>query len=240
MSVTTAASAEEALGVLAAAPGGGVEVALLDQRMPDGDGADLARTMTQDERFRGVHRILLTSTGHRDAWRSGEVEHQLTKPVRESALLDGIAAVLGRRTEAVLRPAGPAGGARPAAGTRGRILLAEDNPVNQFVGEHLLISLGYQVDVVGDGAAALKALRGGDYVAVLMDCQMPVLDGYQAATAIRRAEGAGRRIPIIAMTASAMEGDAERSLAAGMDDHLAKPVRAEELERVLASRLAPL
>jgi CheY-like chemotaxis protein/HPt (histidine-containing phosphotransfer) domain-containing protein len=113
------------------------------------------------------------------------------------------------------------------------VLVAEDNPVNQKVAVRTLEHLGCRADVVGDGAEAVEASLSGRYALVLMDCQMPVVDGYEATRAIRHREPAGRRTPIVAMTASAMEGDRERCLAVGMDDYVAKPFRQSELEVVL-------
>jgi two-component system, sensor histidine kinase and response regulator len=116
---------------------------------------------------------------------------------------------------------------------RGRVLVAEDNPVNQLVITGMLAKRGYEADVVADGAAAVAGLREGEHAAVFMDCQMPVLDGYEATERIRAAEEPGAHVPVIAMTAHAMAGDRERCLAAGMDDYMAKPVRPEELDAVI-------
>lgn len=116
-----------------------------------------------------------------------------------------------------------------------RVLLAEDNPVNRKIAVAMLERIGCSVDVVGDGEAAVNQIRTASYDLVLMDCQMPVLDGFDATRAIREQEretGAGR-IPIIALTASALTGDREACLAAGMDDYIAKPFRLEHLQRVV-------
>jgi len=136
-------------------------------------------------------------------------------------------------TTAVPGPAIPATRDAPAGSAGRRLLVAEDNPVNQRVATAMLARLGYAVDVVADGAQAVDALRRGAYAAVVMDCQMPGMNGYEAATAIRRAEGGRRRTPIVAVTASAMKGDEERCLAAGMDAYLSKPVRMEALSEAL-------
>jgi len=113
------------------------------------------------------------------------------------------------------------------------LLIAEDNPINQKLAIMQVRKLGYQAEAVADGHEALTAMETGRYALVLMDCQMPRMDGFSATVAIRQRELAGQHVPIIAMTANAMEGDRERCLAAGMDDYLAKPVRLAELSAVL-------
>jgi len=115
-----------------------------------------------------------------------------------------------------------------------RILVVEDSLINQRLALGMLLKLGYRADVAENGQAALTALERGNYAAVLMDCQMPEMDGFAATAAIRQREGDGRHTPIIAMTANAMKGDRERCLAAGMDDYVAKPFRVEDLAAALA------
>ena len=122
---------------------------------------------------------------------------------------------------------------RPGPARRGRLLLAEDNAVNQRVACLMVERLGFEVDVVANGQAAVAAVAAGHYDAVLMDCRMPVMDGYEAAAAIRRMEPEGSRLPIIALTGSALESDRQRCLAVGMDGHVAKPVQLDTLAAAL-------
>ena len=171
------------------------------------------------------------------------VMHQ---PMKQSTLFDQLLKALR------LMPDAPANGSSDPVGreqahqvaARRQLLLAEDNPINQRVAVHVLSKLGYAVDVVDNGALAVAAVARGDYALVLMDCQMPEMDGFEATAAIRRAEMNSRRhVPIVAMTANAFQGDRERCLAAGMDDYLAKPVDAARLKALLATWLpepAPL
>jgi CheY-like chemotaxis protein/HPt (histidine-containing phosphotransfer) domain-containing protein len=171
----------------------------------------------------------------------------LTKPVRQSRLYDAIATMMGAPEEAEHeeKPLVTRHTIREAkARSRARVLVAEDNAVNQKVAVRMLERLGYRADVAANGLEAIEALSHIPYAAVLMDVQMPEMDGYEATAEIRRCEAeAGRRsmmmgrpirrTPIIAMTANAMQGDREKALEARMDDYVPKPVKAEELEAVL-------
>jgi CheY-like chemotaxis protein/HPt (histidine-containing phosphotransfer) domain-containing protein len=178
----------------------------------------------------------------------------LTKPVRQSALYDCLATVLavppavgpGRRVSGAFRRiSGPAriitqhGLAEAKAAKRARILLAEDNEINQQVAVGMLEAMGHRVDVVSDGAEAVTAAKTANYDLILMDCQMPRMDGFEATAAIREASPPHRRVAIVAMTANAMQGDRERCLAAGMDDYLAKPVNRDRLAEAVDRWLQP-
>jgi two-component system sensor histidine kinase/response regulator len=239
MRTTAVESGPKALALLrqAAAPGPGYDLAILDMKMPEMDGLTLARAIKEEPALAAVRLVLLTSFGQRghgaEASRIG-VAAYLTKPVDEADLHDCLVEVMdeGRPSRALqlvtrhsLREQRP-----PVAA---RVLVAEDNEVNQKVAVRILEKLGYRVEVADNGREALEACERTRYDAVLMDGQMPGLDGYEATRRIREREGAGTRLPIIAMTASAMKGDRERCLEAGMDDYVSKPVTPEALERVL-------
>jgi two-component system, sensor histidine kinase and response regulator len=151
--------------------------------------------------------------------------------VRRAGLLDAVASVLGpdSKRPIVAEEPEPA----PVAPSGARVLVAEDNPVNQLVIQGMLAKRGLAADVVANGREALAALDRERHAAVLMDVQMPEVDGYEATRRIRATEDGDRRVPIIALTAGALEGDREAALSAGMDDYLPKPLRPEQLDAVL-------
>ena len=234
----------EALDLLRAAAESGeaYDLAVLDMQMPDMDGIQLARAISAEPAISSTRLVLLTSIGINinETARMAGVEVVLNKPVRQSQLHDALATMLGTPTEAQAKPS--RGGVRSTAhatpeaelhASRGHVLLVEDYPVNQVVATRMLERSGYRVDAVNNGREAVEALSNIPYGAVLMDVQMPEMDGYEATAEIRRREGSVRHTPVIAMTADAMQGDRERALAAGMDDYIAKPVKHEELEAVL-------
>ena len=247
VSVTAFASPLDALSALTAAAGQGpaFDAAILDYQMPDMDGLEMARRIRRDPALVALPIVLLTSSAQRGdaaAAAAAGVGGYLTKPVRSSHLYDVLATVVDGRSAPRPRPIVTRHLLLPES--KGpRVLLAEDNPINQKVAVSMVERLGYRVDVAQDGSEAVRALRAAThpYVAVLMDCQMPVLDGYAATAAIRELEAAAgvRRTPVIAMTAGAMAGDRERCLVSGMDDYVPKPVRPEELAAAL-ERWAPL
>ncbi|WP_415854446.1 response regulator [Sinomonas sp. G460-2] len=208
------------------------ELAILDLCMPGTNGLDLATAIRDDAGLASIPVIILTSGGQPDRaqFERAGVREWLSKPVRSSELYDRVCRLLESATASshlapqVLAPRGQA---------RGRILVVEDNEVNQLVAKGMAERLGYAVDLVSDGAQAVRATERAEYAAVLMDCHMPVMDGFDSTREIRARGGQGASLPIIAMTAGASDEDRERCLAAGMDDYLAKPVDLERLEAVL-------
>ena len=203
------------------------DVVLLDMHMPEMDGVGLAGELRRRPSTQDLPMLLLTSLGQRPPESAAVGLRHLTKPVKAAALRSAVATALG----AALAPvAGPVAAAPTA---RLRVLLAEDNVVNQRVATLLLERLGYRPDVVGNGEEALEAVASRPYDVVLMDVQMPVMDGLEATRRVR-ALPAVRQPRIVAMTANAMAEDREACLAAGMDDYLAKPVRREDLASALA------
>jgi CheY-like chemotaxis protein len=216
----------------AAARGRPFPLALLDMTMPGLDGLELARRVGDEPALAGTRLVLLTSTDVTPHQLEGvELAAYLNKPVRSAQLHACLAEVLRPVLEAA-SPVGPAAGA-PAAAGRGRVLVVEDNVINQLVALGLLDRLGFECDLAGNGREALAALDRCDYAAVLMDCQMPEMDGYTATGELRRREGAARHTPVIAMTAGALAGDEDRCLAAGMDAYVPKPIDSTMLQEVL-------
>ncbi|MEW9872531.1 response regulator [Arthrobacter sp. HS15c] len=230
----------------ATAAGKPFDLAVLDLCMPDTDGLALAREIKADARLADIELIMLTSTMQVNAAQiaGAGVREWLMKPVRSSEFYNRLVRLMSSREHAAApaAPAAPspaaASAAEPAPApegpSRGRILVVEDNEVNQLVARATVTKFGFAVDVVADGAEAVAATARSQYSAVLMDCHMPVMDGFEATRVIRQRDGKHSRLPIIAMTAGALDGDRERCLAAGMDDYLSKPVDAAELQAALA------
>ncbi|MBA4395324.1 MAG: hypothetical protein C0407_17370, partial [Desulfobacca sp.] len=224
------------------------QVALLDMAMPEMNGEELAIRIKADPELKSTLLIMITSLGMRgDSARLKDLgfEGYLSKPVRQSHLHDCLALALGRAeqsgetikegliTRHTLNESGQA---------QVRILVAEDNPTNQLVALGILKKLGYRGEAVANGAEALRSLQEIPYNLVLMDCQMPEMDGYEATRRIRNPDSMvlNRRIPIIAMTAYSMKGDREKCLDAGMNDYLSKPVNPKEVAEVLERWLAKM
>ena len=211
------------------------DVAIVDMMMPGMDGRALAAEIRRDKSLMDMVVVLLTSAGHSEQPVPG-VDIELVKPVRPSQLFDVLHTLLAAKPERarmapVEEPVPPVHAGRDA-----RILVVEDNIANIKVAVRMIERLGYRADMAGNGLEAVSALGKLDYDAVLMDCQMPDMDGYEATRQIRRREQGNkerRHTPIIAMTASAMSGDRERCLAAGMDDYISKPIKLHVVAAVL-------
>ena len=212
------------------------QLLVADVRMPDVDGFTLVETMRENPATAKLPVIMLTSAHMHDELDQCErlqVTAQVAKPVKQSDLLEAIAASLGRDAPEVSRPAAPP--CAPAALPRLRILLAEDSAMNQKLALGLL-EPDHDVTVVSDGRQAVNLLEQQTFDVVLMDVQMPIMDGLEATRAIRtRERNTDRHVPIVAMTAHAMKGDRERCLAAGMDHYVSKPIRAARLYEALAA-----
>jgi two-component system sensor histidine kinase/response regulator len=242
--VVATKSSADALAVLNTDEGPQFDFALLDDQMPGMDGIDLANRIRDDSRLAAIRLIMLTT---RDHYESNSETVQLfaailTKPLRRSQLLNCVTRAMIAAPEAALEETGIRS-ALPAAAARAfvpKILLVEDNPVNREVAVGMLESLGCVAHAAENGWLALEAMNNDAYDAVLMDCQMPVMDGLTATAELRRREqnSGGARVPIIALTANAMEGDRERCLAAGMDDFLSKPFSQQQLAALLKRWLA--
>ena len=227
MNVTVADNGAEALALLenASARGASFDLGVLDLHMPAMNGLVLTREIRSREAISAMPLVILTSD--RDPEEAAEarllrVGSFLVKPVRQASLLKAIAEMFGETCAS--EQSAPVD---EQTKLRGRVLVAEDNPTNQKVIVMRLTRLGCVVDVANDGLEAVEASGSTAYDLILMDCQMPVMDGFQATQAIR--EQGGSHVPIVALTANAMEGERERCLEAGMDDYLAKPVRPADL-----------
>ncbi|MGB5738635.1 MAG: response regulator [Woeseia sp.] len=212
------------------------DLVILDMHMPRVDGLQLARQIREYKQYTEVPLVILSSVAtpaSEDVMNELRISGQLTKPIRQGQLYDALSVVLGGYdlTQSIVQP-----GVTTLRALSGSVLLAEDNPVNQAVALGMLDSLSVRVVVVADGEAAAEAANRQRFDVILMDCQMPVLDGLAATRRIRSLEkNAGKpAVPIVALTANAMTGDREQCLAAGMNDYLAKPFTMEQLHAVLS------
>jgi two-component system, sensor histidine kinase and response regulator len=235
----------EALRLLkaAAAEGDPFHLAILDMQMPEMDGLQLAGVIKDDFSIASTQLIMLSSLGQQldgEALRRSGLDASLVKPVRQSSLFDCLSRVVCRRQEHVwTAPAETRSGSAPARLYDTRVLIADDNTINQQVTVEQLAKLGYSGDVVANGLEVIDALERIPYEIVFMDCQMPEMDGYEATRIIRvrgrelAANQPDGRVHVIAMTANAMHGDREKCLGAGMDDYVSKPVQMADLKRTL-------
>ncbi|MDH3433061.1 MAG: response regulator [Gammaproteobacteria bacterium] len=239
----SAASAADALRILesAVASGDVHDMAILDMHMPHKDGIDLARAIRANPDLVDLKLMILSSVANSvadDTMADLNIAGQLTKPIRQSRLYDALVVMLGgeevARSHSRLKMTS-------TKALSGSVLLAEDNPVNQAVAIGMLEAMGLSVVIAGDGHEAIEKASSGPFDVILMDCQMPGVDGFQATEAIRRLQSESGRVPtpIVAITANALKGDRERCLAAGMDEYLTKPYTSEQLHAVLSLFLQP-
>ena len=235
----SAADGATALRLLRAAAEAGrpFETALVAARLPDTDGLALVREIGEVPALRATRLIMVVSSPvEAAAADAAGVDAQVAKPIRPSRLYNQLLTTL-HRTGAALRAiaaTAPAPVAGTLAGDSRRVLVVEDNEINQFAAIRLLRSFGLTVDVAANGREAITMSGRTDYTAVFMDCQMPDVDGYTATRVIRRREEqTGRHTPIIALTAHALDGDREKCLAAGMDDYVSKPLRRQTIQDLL-------
>ncbi len=240
--VDVANTATQGIVLLAAAAASGqpYHLAIVDMMMPEVDGISMIRTLRTHKRLAGLRIIMLTSgagPGERTLAREAGVDAYLTKPARRNELLNAIADTLSRAVASV-PIAAPAADLMSITqpiikqGGKPRLLLAEDNPVNQQIAKAMLGTLNVDIDTVINGEQAVAAAEHGAYDLILMDCQMPGMDGLEATRQIR-SRFAQLELPIIALTANAMGGDRERCLECGMDDYLSKPFKKEQLQAMV-------
>jgi len=250
MRVEAASSGPEALGLLGSRARNErpFDVVLLDMNMPEMDGIQLARAIRQSENLGSVPLIMLSSVSAIDAGDgrdASDIDAWLTKPVRQARLFDALSSHLSRsrrpRKSAVnsstKEPVASGTATNDNASSDLKVLMAEDNPVNQMVSVGMLDELGHATTVASNGREAFELFKEQEFDLVLMDCQMPVLDGFKATRLIRQWENEENREPtrIVAVTANALGGDRERCLAAGMDDYVSKPFTLEGLGSAVAS-----
>ena len=246
---TVAPGPLEALSALrsAATAGDPFRIAIFELKMPRTDGLELARSIRLDPIIGSTAMVGLVNAGERvddSRVRAEGISAYVYKPVDQIELRDTIVAAMARTSPAAARvqpavaPPKTAASAQPAKPSRApadlRILVAEDNHLNQKLILSQLRKLGYNADAVFNGSEVIEAVGKQSYDVIIMDCQMPSIDGYEATKEIRRREGTQRQIRIIALTAHALEGDREKCLAAGMDDYLSKPTKQEDLAAALA------
>ena len=216
----------------AMAAGRTYDIIVLDDDMPGMSGLDLARAIRATPAFGDPPLVMLSSVDHdEDTALEAGIGYFLTRPVRQSHLYDCLVSAMRGKGPPERLPQDDA-----RAKLYARILLVEDNPVNQELALHMLEFLGCRCTVANDGREALDALGRDVYDVVLMDCQMPAMDGFEATAAIRVREaskGEEPRVPIVALTAGAIDGDRDKCLAAGMDDYLSKPFSIDQLEKML-------
>jgi len=258
LDVTTAEGFDEALSELRAAADSGrpIDLALIDHEIKGGAGVDLARAIKREGNLSSVRLILLSTFGERpseQAMSEAGLRAMLIKPIRQSQLYDCLLNLmsdqfLGQQPPVSFLPQAGSGAQAviPHDGQKtarhfssARLLVVEDNPINQEVARYQVEKIGYRVDVAKDGVEALAMLDQRDYALILMDCHMPGMDGFETTSRIRKRTDGKQKTRIIAVTASASSGEKEKCLQAGMDDFLAKPFQQKELAAKIANWLSP-
>lgn len=214
------------------------DIVLLDMQMPGMTGLQLAQSVRDDTTFEHVHLVMLSSIERGES--ASVLDAWLTKPVRQSDLYNSLLLLMGERTAEEIEDAGQATRNNESWWFGGhRVLLVEDNHINQEVAREILSDAGLVIDIRDNGAEAVQAVQEQDYEAVLMDIQMPIMDGLEATRQIRALGGDYKDLPIIAMTAHALSGDSDKSLDAGMNAHITKPIDPEAIFRTLAQWITP-
>ncbi|HBF35132.1 TPA: hypothetical protein DDW35_11285 [Candidatus Sumerlaeota bacterium] len=240
-----AATAEEAIRMLCEAQKAGTpfHVALLDVQHSGFDTLELAAAIKGSELIRNTPLVQLATVGRRgDAARALETgfDGYLVKPIKHGQMSACLQEIMGRTKGVAVESVPPLITQHSLKETRlrkARILLAEDNLINQKVAVHSLERMGHNIDCAANGRQAVDALNTRAYDIILMDCQMPEMDGYEATVAIRKLQGSKQHTPIIAMTANAIQGDREKCIAAGMDDYISKPFKPDELSTIIQKYL---
>ena len=241
ISSESAADAYQALDKLRAAKQSGqpFDFAILDMQMPEIDGIALAKAIQSEPEIANIRLIMLSSIYQADITATCQevgIDHFLAKPVKQSYLYNTIAGLMGVPVPSLSISSDKKENSEKQYHFAIQVLVAEDYPANQLVIRQMLTTLGCQVEIVDNGSKAIDALAEQHYDIVFMDCQMPQMDGYQASQQIRRREVAAnnnQRVPIIALTANALEGDREKCLSAGMDDYLSKPFNRKQIHQLL-------
>jgi CheY-like chemotaxis protein/HPt (histidine-containing phosphotransfer) domain-containing protein len=213
------------------------DLVITDEQMPGMDGSAMARAIRATPAIAETLIVMLTSVDPHARGSGAEalISAKITKPVLAEELRRALLRVIRKAEADPGSTVASTTSVEVAVATEVHVLVAEDNLVNQEVARELIEQLGYVVDIVGNGREALDAIAAKSYSIVLMDCQMPEMDGYEAATELRRREASrgGAHLPVVAVTAQAMTGDRERVIAAGMDDYLSKPLNPDNLEAML-------
>jgi len=243
--VDHAASGKEAIGAVdkAEAQGTPYDIVFLDWQMPEMDGIETAMQLRELPLHRMPHMAMVTAYGREEVIRGAEdagIEDVLIKPISASVLFESVVRILGDRAdEGRIAGDAPTDTVAQLSTINGaRVLLVEDNELNQEVATELLRDVGFVVELAENGQIALNKIRSAQYDIVLMDMQMPVMDGVTATQEIRK-DARFRDLPVVAMTANAMQGDRERCIAAGMNDHVAKPIEPEDLWKALLKWIKP-